>query len=67
MKVSIKHAGKVHEGLELDPTKPGSVFKQTVYEKTGVPPDRMKVMIKGALILLLDLHPLCSPLKCVSL
>ncbi|KAG8895965.1 deubiquitinating enzyme, partial [Tulasnella sp. 417] len=47
MKVSIKHSGKVYDDLELDPTKPGSAFKQTIYEKTGVPPDRMKVMIKG--------------------
>lgn len=50
MKVSIKHSGKVYDDLELDPTKPGSVFKQTVYEKTGVPPDRMKVMIKGGML-----------------
>ncbi|KAG9044628.1 deubiquitinating enzyme [Tulasnella sp. UAMH 9824] len=50
MKVSIKHSGKVYNDLELDPTKPGSVFKQTVYEKTGVPPDRMKVMIKGGML-----------------
>ncbi|KAG8999115.1 deubiquitinating enzyme [Tulasnella sp. 427] len=50
MKVSIKHSGKVYDGLELDPTKPGSAFKQTVYETTGVPPDRMKVMIKGGML-----------------
>ncbi|KAG8950994.1 deubiquitinating enzyme [Tulasnella sp. 424] len=50
MKVSIKHSGKVYEDLELDPTKPGSAFKQTIYEKTGVPTERMKVMIKGGML-----------------
>ncbi|KAL1943182.1 hypothetical protein VTO73DRAFT_4257 [Trametes versicolor] len=47
--VKIKHAGKVHE-LPLDPDQPATVFKDAVYQLTGVPPDRMKVMIKGGVL-----------------
>ncbi|GJJ09334.1 hypothetical protein Clacol_003556 [Clathrus columnatus] len=47
--VSVKHAGKTHH-LELDPDEPATVFKQDVYQLTGVPPDRMKVMIKGGVL-----------------
>ncbi|KAI5118721.1 hypothetical protein M0805_004519 [Coniferiporia weirii] len=50
LKVKIKHAGKVLEDLPLNTDAPPSVFKQTVYEKTGVPTDRMKVMIKGGVL-----------------
>ncbi|KAG5338160.1 hypothetical protein C0989_008146, partial [Termitomyces sp. Mn162] len=41
--VHIKHAGKVHD-LSLDPDLPPAVFKDAVYQATGVPVDRMKVM-----------------------
>lgn len=47
--VKIKHAGKVHE-VQLDPDQPPTVFKDAVYQVTGVPPDRMKVMIKGGVL-----------------
>ncbi|EGO03001.1 hypothetical protein SERLA73DRAFT_176488 [Serpula lacrymans var. lacrymans S7.3] len=47
--VHIKHAGKVHD-LQLDPDLPASIFKDAVYQVTGVPPDRMKVMIKGGVL-----------------
>lgn len=47
IRVSIKHAGKTIRDLELDPEQPGAAFKQTIFEKTGVPLDRMKVMVKG--------------------
>ncbi len=50
MKVSVKHAGKVYDDFELDPAAAGSVFKQAIYERTGVPPERMKVMIKGGML-----------------
>ncbi|KAI6022948.1 hypothetical protein PISMIDRAFT_97204 [Pisolithus microcarpus 441] len=47
--VHIKHAGKVHD-VELDPDLPPAAFKEAVYQVTGVPIDRMKVMIKGGVL-----------------
>ncbi|EJF59278.1 cysteine proteinase [Dichomitus squalens LYAD-421 SS1] len=47
--VKIKHAGKVHD-VQLDPDQPATLFKDAVYQLTGVPPDRMKVMIKGGIL-----------------
>ncbi|KAF8154183.1 hypothetical protein B0H34DRAFT_677029 [Crassisporium funariophilum] len=47
--VHIKHAGKTY-ALPLDPDLPPRVFKDAVYAATGVPPDRMKVMVKGGVL-----------------
>ncbi|KAG8745255.1 deubiquitinating enzyme [Ceratobasidium sp. 414] len=47
--VHIKHGGK-QQSLQLDPEQPPSVFKEAIYQITGVPVDRMKVMIKGSLL-----------------
>ncbi|EMD31068.1 hypothetical protein CERSUDRAFT_120121 [Gelatoporia subvermispora B] len=47
--VKIKHAGRVHD-VQLDPDQPATIFKDAVYQVTGVPPDRMKVMIKGGVL-----------------
>ena len=47
--VKVKHAGKVHE-VQLDPDQPPTIFKDAVYQVTGVPPERMKVMIKGGML-----------------
>lgn len=47
--VHIKHAGKVYD-LSLDPALPPTVFKDAVYHATGVPVDRMKVMVKGGVL-----------------
>ena len=47
--VKIKHAGKIHD-VDLDVDQPPTVFKEAIYQKTGVPPDRMKVMIKGGIL-----------------
>ncbi|RDB23339.1 Ubiquitin carboxyl-terminal hydrolase 6 [Hypsizygus marmoreus] len=44
--VQIKHAGKVYD-VQLDPDLPPAVFKDAVYQVTGIPVDRMKVMVKG--------------------
>ena len=49
LKVHIKHAGKKHD-VELDPEKPPIAFKEAVYQVTGVPVDRMKVMVKGGVL-----------------
>ncbi|ORY22440.1 ubiquitin C-terminal hydrolase [Naematelia encephala] len=46
--VSVKHAGKTHQ-VEVDVNQPATVFKESIYQVTGVPVDRMKVMIKGLL------------------
>ncbi|CAE6440976.1 unnamed protein product [Rhizoctonia solani] len=47
--VHIKHEGK-QQSLQLDPEQPPSVFKEAIYQATGIPVDRMKVMVKGALL-----------------
>ncbi|KAH9980581.1 cysteine proteinase [Russula compacta] len=49
IKVHIKHAGKKHD-LELYPERPPLAFKEAVYQLTGVPIDRMKVMVKGGVL-----------------
>lgn len=47
--VSIKHAGRTH-ALSLNTDLPATAFKQSIYEVTGVPVDRMKVMVKGGVL-----------------
>jgi hypothetical protein len=47
--VHIKHAGKVYD-VDLDTDLPASAFKDAIYQVTGVPPERMKVMIKGGVL-----------------
>lgn len=49
LNVTIKHAGKVH-AVTLDPELPPVAFKEAIYQVTGVPVDRMKVMIKGGML-----------------
>jgi ubiquitin carboxyl-terminal hydrolase 14 len=47
--VHVKHVGKVYD-VQLDTDQPPLAFKQAVYHLTGVPVDRMKVMIKGGVL-----------------
>jgi ubiquitin carboxyl-terminal hydrolase 14 len=47
--VSIKHAGKTIP-VQLDPELPPGAFKEAVYQVTGIPVDRMKVMVKGGVL-----------------
>lgn len=49
LEVKVKHAGKVHD-VQLDTGAPPAAFKDAIYQKTGVPPERMKVMIKGGML-----------------
>ena len=49
LQVHIKHAGKTYD-VQLDTDLPTTAFKDAVYQLTGVPPDRMKVMIKGGML-----------------
>lgn len=47
--VHIKHAGKIFD-VPLDVAQPAVVFKESIYQVTGVPVDRMKVMVKGGML-----------------
>lgn len=47
--VQIKHAGKVYD-VQLDQDLPPNAFKEAIYQVTGVPVDRMKVMVKGGVL-----------------
>jgi ubiquitin carboxyl-terminal hydrolase 14 len=47
--VHIKHSGKVYD-VELDTDLPPTAFKSNVYQATGVPVERMKVMVKGGVL-----------------
>lgn len=49
LQVHVKHAGKTLD-VNLDTLLPPAVFKDAVYQVTGVPPERMKVMIKGGVL-----------------
>jgi ubiquitin carboxyl-terminal hydrolase 14 len=58
--VTIKHSGKAYD-VKLDTDQPPAAFRQSIYELTGVPVDRMKVMIKGGVLKVkpLDLLSYC--------
>ncbi|KAI0321324.1 cysteine proteinase [Amylostereum chailletii] len=47
--VKIKHSGKTHD-VVLDTDQPGLAFKEAIFQKTGIPVDRMKVMVKGGML-----------------
>ncbi|KAJ6493932.1 hypothetical protein C8R47DRAFT_1318835 [Mycena vitilis] len=47
--VNIKHSGKTY-AINLDPDLPAKAFKEEVYQATGIPVDRMKVMVKGGVL-----------------
>ncbi|KAJ7271055.1 hypothetical protein C8J57DRAFT_1320552 [Mycena rebaudengoi] len=47
--VNIKHSGKNY-AIDLDPDLPAKAFKEAVYQATGVPVDRMKIMVKGGVL-----------------
>ncbi|WOO77819.1 Ubiquitin carboxyl-terminal hydrolase 6 [Vanrija pseudolonga] len=48
MNVTIKHSGKSFP-VDVDVSAPATAFKESIYKVTGVPVDRMKVMVKGIL------------------
>ncbi|KAJ9118118.1 hypothetical protein QFC22_004019 [Naganishia vaughanmartiniae] len=47
--VDIKHAGKAYK-LDVDPSRSATDLKEAIYQVTGVPADRMKVMIASKLL-----------------
>ncbi|WVF70108.1 hypothetical protein IAT40_004896 [Kwoniella sp. CBS 6097] len=49
MKVQIRHGGRTQD-LEIDVTNGSAAFKGAIYGVTGVPVERMKVMVKGTVL-----------------
>ena len=49
LNVHIKHAGKIYD-LPLNTEAPGAIFKESIYQVTGIPTERMKVMVKGGML-----------------
>ena len=50
VKCTVKWGKETFADVEADPAQPPLVFKSQLFSLTGVPPERQKVMIKGALL-----------------
>ncbi|KAG6395744.1 hypothetical protein SASPL_141868 [Salvia splendens] len=50
LKVSVKWQKEVFSNMEIDTTQPPYVFKCQLYDLTGVPPERQKIVVKGGLL-----------------
>ncbi|XP_047960020.1 ubiquitin carboxyl-terminal hydrolase 6-like [Salvia hispanica] len=50
LKVNVKWQKEMFSNLEVDTTQPPYVFKCQLYDLTGVPPERQKIMVKGGLL-----------------
>lgn len=48
--VSVKWQKELFKDVEVDTTQPPYVFKCQLYDLTGVPPERQKIMVKGGLL-----------------
>ncbi|KAL4560028.1 hypothetical protein LXL04_032176 [Taraxacum kok-saghyz] len=48
--VSVKWQKELYRGVEIDTTQPPCVFKCQLYDLTGVPPERQKIVTKGGLL-----------------
>ena len=49
--VSVKWMGKqTFEDVDLDPSESPATFKAQLFAVSGVPPDRIKLMLKGKMI-----------------
>ncbi|KAL3322201.1 hypothetical protein AABB24_039705, partial [Solanum stoloniferum] len=48
--VSVKWQKEVYPAVEIDTSQPPYVFKCQLYDLTGVPPERQKIMVKGGLL-----------------
>lgn len=48
--VSVKWQKEVFPDVEIDTSQPPLVFKGQLYDLTGVPPERQKIMVKGGLL-----------------
>ncbi|GAA5878193.1 hypothetical protein JCM16303_002879 [Sporobolomyces ruberrimus] len=47
--IKIKHAGKSYD-LDVDTSAPATVFKEQVFTVTGVPIDKVKIVVKGGML-----------------
>ncbi|PKI83198.1 ubiquitinyl hydrolase 1 [Malassezia vespertilionis] len=47
--IKVKHNGQTYD-IDIDADADGAAFKQCVFEKTHVPVERQKVMVKGGLL-----------------
>ncbi|XP_022721505.1 ubiquitin carboxyl-terminal hydrolase 6-like [Durio zibethinus] len=48
--VIVKWQKEVFKAVEIDTSQPPYVFKCQLYDLTGVPPERQKIMVKGGLL-----------------
>ncbi|KAG5137119.1 hypothetical protein JHK82_021850 [Glycine max] len=48
--VSVRWQKEIFKDVELDTTQSAYVFKCQLYDLTGVPPERQKIMVKGGLL-----------------
>ncbi|CAH9056100.1 unnamed protein product [Cuscuta epithymum] len=48
--VSVKWQKEVFPAVEIDTSQPPYVFKCQLFDLTGVPPERQKIMVKGGLL-----------------
>ncbi|XWS12047.1 hypothetical protein CRYUN_Cryun37aG0057100 [Craigia yunnanensis] len=48
--VNVKWQKEVFKAVEIDTSQPPNVFKCQLYDLTGVPPERQKIMVKGGLL-----------------
>ncbi|KAG8380064.1 hypothetical protein BUALT_Bualt07G0154600 [Buddleja alternifolia] len=50
LKVSVKWQKELFSNVEIDTTQSPYLFKCQLYDLTGVPPERQKIMVKGGLL-----------------
>ncbi|KAB1218450.1 Ubiquitin carboxyl-terminal hydrolase 6 [Morella rubra] len=50
IKVSVKWQKELLKDVEIDTSQPPYVFKCQLFDLTGVPPERQKIMVKGGLL-----------------
>ncbi|KAM3700232.1 hypothetical protein ACJW31_05G082900 [Castanea mollissima] len=48
--VTVKWQKELFQAVEIDTSQPAYVFKCQLYDLTGVPPERQKIMVKGGLL-----------------
>jgi len=48
--VSVKWQKELFKDVEIDTSQPPYVFKGQLFDLTGVPPERQKIMVKGGLL-----------------
>lgn len=54
--MSVKWQKEMLKDVEIDTTQPPYVFKCQLFDLTGVPPERQKIMVKGGLLKVRDCY-----------